>query len=140
LELRQGQALVMTPQLQQAIKLLQLSNIELAEYVEQELERNPLLEATTAEPEIAERTADQRAEEGEFEPAPVADAGLTLSEDGPLPSREGDLDTDYDNIYADESRSDAANDAAAEAPGPTGSDWQNLKSGSGAGGGDGEFS
>src|SRR5580658_9855303 len=44
LEMRQGQSLVMTPQLQQAIKLLQLSNIELAEYCEQELERNPLLE------------------------------------------------------------------------------------------------
>src|ERR1041384_2576109 len=44
LELRQGQSLVMTPQLQQAIKLLQLSNLELAEYVEGELEKNPLLE------------------------------------------------------------------------------------------------
>jgi RNA polymerase sigma-54 factor len=44
LEIRQGQSLVMTPQLQQAIKLLQLSNIELNEYCEQELERNPLLE------------------------------------------------------------------------------------------------
>src|ERR1700742_2889754 len=44
LEIRQGQGLVMTPQLQQAIKLLQLSNVELAEYCEQELERNPLLE------------------------------------------------------------------------------------------------
>jgi RNA polymerase sigma-54 factor len=44
LEMRQGQALVMTPQLQQAIKLLQLSNIELTEFVEAELERNPLLE------------------------------------------------------------------------------------------------
>ena len=44
LELKQGQALVMTPQLQQAIKLLQLSNLELAEYVETELEKNPLLE------------------------------------------------------------------------------------------------
>ena len=43
LELRQGQALVMTPQLQQAIKLLQLSNVELQEFVEGELERNPLL-------------------------------------------------------------------------------------------------
>lgn len=41
IEVRQGQSLVMTPQLQQAIKLLQLSNIELAEYVDQELERNP---------------------------------------------------------------------------------------------------
>ena len=44
LELRQSQSLVMTPQLQQAIKLLQFSNLELAEYVEQELEKNPMLE------------------------------------------------------------------------------------------------
>ena len=44
LELRQGQSLVLTPQLQQAIKLLQLSNLELTSYVESELERNPLLE------------------------------------------------------------------------------------------------
>ena len=44
LELRQGQQLVMTPQLQQAIRLLQLSNVELMQYVEAELERNPLLE------------------------------------------------------------------------------------------------
>ena len=51
LELKQGQSLVMTPQLQQAIKLLQLSNLELAEYVEGELERNPLLERDEAEPE-----------------------------------------------------------------------------------------
>ena len=44
LDLRQSQALVMTPQLQQAIKLLQLSNVELAAYVDGELEQNPLLE------------------------------------------------------------------------------------------------
>src|SRR5215470_8497620 len=44
LELRQGQQLVMTPQLQQAIRLLQLSNIELCSFIEAELERNPLLE------------------------------------------------------------------------------------------------
>jgi RNA polymerase sigma-54 factor len=44
LELRQGQQLVMTPQLQQAIRLLQLSNLELGVFVENELERNPLLE------------------------------------------------------------------------------------------------
>jgi RNA polymerase sigma-54 factor len=44
LELRQSQNLVMTPQLQQAIKLLQLSNLELASFVDAELERNPLLE------------------------------------------------------------------------------------------------
>ncbi len=51
LEIRQGQSLVMTPQLQQAIKLLQLSNLELAAYVEQELERNPLLERDDGAPE-----------------------------------------------------------------------------------------
>lgn len=44
LVMRQGQALVMTPQLLQAIKLLQLSNLELASFIEDELERNPLLE------------------------------------------------------------------------------------------------
>jgi RNA polymerase sigma-54 factor len=43
LSLRQTQALVMTPQLQQAIKLLQFSNLELAQFVEGELETNPLL-------------------------------------------------------------------------------------------------
>src|SRR5712672_3637985 len=44
--IRQSQALVMTPQLMQAIKLLQLSNLDLTTYVEGELERNPLLERT----------------------------------------------------------------------------------------------
>jgi RNA polymerase sigma-54 factor len=41
---RQSQTLVMTPQLQQAIKLLQMSNLELGDFVEQEIEKNPLLE------------------------------------------------------------------------------------------------
>src|SRR5579884_2461291 len=58
LEIRQGQSLVMTPQLQQAIKLLQLSNIELAEYCEAELEKNPLLERDEAT-QNAEREAPQ---------------------------------------------------------------------------------
>jgi RNA polymerase sigma-54 factor len=54
LELRQGQQLVMTPQLQQAIRLLQLSNIELSLFVETELERNPLLDRDEAAPEPPE--------------------------------------------------------------------------------------
>jgi RNA polymerase sigma-54 factor len=44
LQIRQSQALVMTPQLMQAIKLLQLSNLDLVAYVEAELERNPRLD------------------------------------------------------------------------------------------------
>ena len=51
LDLRQTQSLVMTPQLQQAIKLLQLSNLELVDYVELELEQNPLLERDERDPE-----------------------------------------------------------------------------------------
>ncbi len=44
LNLRIGQSLVMTPKLQQAIKLLQMSNLELSEFIEEELQNNPLLE------------------------------------------------------------------------------------------------
>ena len=51
LVMRQGQSLVMTPQLLQAIKLLQLSNLELASFIEEELERNPLLERIEDRPE-----------------------------------------------------------------------------------------
>jgi RNA polymerase sigma-54 factor len=59
LDLRQTQALVMTPQLQQAIKLLQLSNLDLAAYVETEIEQNPLLERgdPPAEPGAAPESA-----------------------------------------------------------------------------------
>ena len=44
IQIKQTQKLVMTPQLQQAIKMLQLSNLELSERIEQELEENPALE------------------------------------------------------------------------------------------------
>ena len=62
LDMRQGQSLVMTPQLQQAIKLLQLSNIELAEFVEGELERNPLLERDDRNEESGPERTDQDGE------------------------------------------------------------------------------
>jgi len=60
LELRQGQQLVMTPQLQQAIRLLQLSNLELGVFVENELERNPLLERDETLREPAQAHEAQR--------------------------------------------------------------------------------
>lgn len=49
LQQRQSQSLVMTPQLQQAIKLLQLNNIELSAFIEEQLEKNPLLERGSRE-------------------------------------------------------------------------------------------
>ena len=48
IELRQSQAWAMTPQLQQAIKLLQMSNLQLADYLTAEVEKNPLLELAPA--------------------------------------------------------------------------------------------
>ncbi len=54
LVMRQGQSLVMTPQLLQAIKLLQFSNLELTAFVQEELERNPLLERAEEMPEAGD--------------------------------------------------------------------------------------
>src|ERR1700728_836142 len=62
LQLRHSQALVMTPQLMQAIKLLQLSNLDLVAYVEAELERNPLLDRG-AENEAGEPTRGAAADQ-----------------------------------------------------------------------------
>ena len=50
LAMRQGQAMVLTPQLLQAIKLLQMPNSELAAFIENELERNPLLDRADDRP------------------------------------------------------------------------------------------
>ncbi|MGH6915079.1 MAG: RNA polymerase factor sigma-54, partial [Geminicoccales bacterium] len=71
LDLRQSQSLVMTPQLQQAIKLLQLGNLELSAYVQAELEENPFLERQEESPDepaglpSGERP-DERTAEGEL--------------------------------------------------------------------------
>lgn len=51
LDLRQSQSLVMTPQLQQAIKLLALSNLEIETFIAEELEKNPLLDASRSDDE-----------------------------------------------------------------------------------------
>jgi RNA polymerase sigma-54 factor len=57
---------VMTPQLQQAIRLLQYSNMELSTYVETELERNPLLEREDVAPERgAEDDKPRREDDGD---------------------------------------------------------------------------
>src|SRR4051812_25235718 len=71
LEFRQSQSLVMTPQLMQAIKLLQLSNLDLSAFVEEELERNPLLERANDGPEAVR--GEPQPERAEF--AGADDAG-----------------------------------------------------------------
>ncbi len=121
LDLRQSQTLVMTPQLQQAIKLLELSNQELTSYVEQELEQNPLLE----------RGDESRAESGDLMSAePGGDGGPDdIGGDGALgqdnggdpldasdysqretlpDDRNSPLDTDYENVYSSDNGGDNA--------------------------------
>jgi RNA polymerase sigma-54 factor len=115
LELRQSQSLVMTPQLQQAIKLLQLSYMELAAFVETELERNPLLERAESEETgaLAGEAADTAlslfkddSQEGEgASPAPDFDAAdadgdwLDLQADDNV--RADELDTEPQDAFPD---------------------------------------
>ena len=100
LEFRQTQSLVMTPQLRQAIKLLQFTNIEAAAFVEEELERNPLLER------------DERAEVASERPAPDQGAQTLEGLDAAaLISREklpDAVEADHANSYDAESASDGA--------------------------------
>jgi RNA polymerase sigma-54 factor len=129
LEIRQGQSLVMTPQLQQAIKLLQLSNIELAEYVEGELERNPLLERDDAQGD-GEHAPPETASTGDNAPL---DKALSDGEFGTT----ADLDVGRDDLYTDESRAEAQSAAAADAPQMQATDWSRAGSGKGFEGEDG---
>ncbi|MFP6758365.1 MAG: RNA polymerase factor sigma-54 [Alphaproteobacteria bacterium] len=104
LEQRLGQSLVMTPQLQQAIKLLQLSNIELQAYVEQELEKNPLLELAPPEEGVPqEATADTPFEPDESgdrdEPVSTPDSAELTQSDTLASEASGPLDASYENVY-----------------------------------------
>ena len=116
LELRQSHNLVMTPQLQQAIKLLQLSNMELASFVEAELERNPLLEhadaeetgGATPEPAAEPQTASAKEEaDGEALSASGEQAEASEGDDGEwvdLEANSGrgeDLDVEPQDVFPD---------------------------------------
>ena len=109
LDLRQSQSLVMTPQLRQAIQLLQFSNIEVNAFVEQELERNPMLERDERIDDVAalERPApDQRTlvnAQGEpLAPDPVRAAGGEIAHDSAA------AEADHRNSYDPGTGSDGA--------------------------------
>jgi len=130
LQIRQSQALVMTPQLMQAIKLLQLSNLDLVAYVEAELERNPLLDQS-AEDERA--PAEAGAEPVPDHAPPAGDtwnAGATETSGSRI---EDALDTRTEDVFPD----DAEVPRPRAADGPAGySEWAAV----GAGGrDDGEY-
>jgi RNA polymerase sigma-54 factor len=104
LEFRQSQQLVMTPQLQQAIKLLQLSNLELSEFVAEQLEENPFLEADETP---ADAPAERRGEkEGEKQQTTTGEVDLT--DEGAQREARESLDTEYEDIDPGGSGSDTA--------------------------------
>ena len=105
LQLRQSQSLAMTPQLVQSIKLLQLSSQELADFVSDELERNPLLQISN-EPHTESRrenqselvtsgAADQNFEEHASETSDLVQSEMTLD----AKKREEVFDTSFENVY-----------------------------------------
>ena len=119
LELRQSQQLVMTPQLQQAIRLLQLSNIELNAFVETELERNPLLERgddpVGSGPAAPEISAEASAIETFSEPEPQS---LDLTRESVAATN--DLDADFDNVFPETTAIDLGPDLSSGS-------WAGLK-------------
>ena len=120
LALRQSQSLVMTPQLMQAIKLLQLSSLDLVAYVDRELEQNPLLERQ----EIGEAPVKDANGEGDADGADWNGA----EQPGTRAEVESRLDTDFGNVFPDDAPSapERVEPAAPVEPG----DW----SGQGIGG------
>jgi RNA polymerase sigma-54 factor len=131
LEFRQTQGLVMTPQLMQAIKLLQLSSLDLAAYVEGELERNPLLERGAEDdgpdgPAAPEAEAQTPSTAGD-EPSPSDWTGDELETS--RSSMEQGLGTELENVFPDD-----APRPAAEMPLPAYSEWAGV--GAGGTGGD----
>ena len=101
LDLRQTQSLVMTPQLQQAIKLLQLSHIELASFVENELETNPMLERDEGQNDRPDPVDPGDA----TTPAPESqgtDSAELLAPTQMADGADAPLDTDYRNEFDQE--------------------------------------
>jgi RNA polymerase sigma-54 factor len=165
LDLRQSQSLVMTPQLQQAIKLLQMSNVELTEFIEQEIEQNPLLEREDAEGGFEGDSPDAPADDAAPDSADAGEMGgdadfdadaEVLSPDDPayddeetLPDSadhatsesmgedDRSLDTDFENVYEPESASDGAAPEAGDEEGD-GLNWSTA--GAGGGGFDDDLS
>jgi RNA polymerase sigma-54 factor len=110
--LKQGQSLVMTPQLQQAIKLLQMNHVELQEFVEAELERNPLLEREEGPVERNDTP------EANSEPSSLDE---TFSTSGP--------GADSPTQTAEPGDGDGSSiDNSAPSPAPRDSDWSSLRS------------
>ena len=101
LQLKVSQQLAMTPQLQQAIRLLQLSTLDLQQEIQTALESNPLLEVSdedNPEPSAKEKT-DESTIEANGADAPERESPTTESEWGENIPEDLPVDTQWDDIY-----------------------------------------
>src|SRR3954471_19131501 len=99
LQLRQSQSLVMTPQLMQSIRLLQLTHVELERFVDDEIERNPLLERVDpADEPSTEAEAQAPAASGADGPDWYAEDNAALDAE----TMAGALDSSLENVFPDE--------------------------------------
>lgn len=117
--LKLTQQLVMTPQLQQAIKLLQLSRLDLVDTINQELEENPLLEEITSDedPEAEKKIEPEQVEEGEREESKTPERTEELTGAG-----DGREEFDWDSYLEDYGPMGVTYDRK-EGPAPS---WENL--------------
>jgi len=114
LDLRQTQTLVMTPQLQQAIKLLELSHQELSAYIEQELEQNPLLELDESSNDDIGTDGGGDLPPATTEPADPVDARAFTDSPTMADTQDSPLDLDYDNLWTNDA---SGSDTPWSAPG-----------------------
>ncbi|OGT21141.1 MAG: RNA polymerase factor sigma-54 [Gammaproteobacteria bacterium RBG_16_57_12] len=96
LQLRLGQQLTMTPQLQQAIRLLQLSTLELQQEIQEAIETNPMLEMQAEE---GERETDRRELESVAEPSENAETAETEARESEEIPEDLPVDAAWDDIY-----------------------------------------
>ncbi len=104
LDLRLSQKLVMTPQLQQAIKLLQLSRLELQQNLVQQLVENPLLEDTALEAQEEEPVAGEEGSEAAKEVEASRDGSEDSDESQPAKESEPLTSEEWDNILGNDWR------------------------------------
>jgi RNA polymerase sigma-54 factor len=100
LHLRQSQSLVLTPQLMQSIRLLQLSHVELDAFVEAELLANPLLEREEGDPDAIAEAAEVVPE------APFEDTVTHADRVQTADAIAGGYDTDVENVFPEQGRED----------------------------------
>ncbi|MEO5378310.1 MAG: RNA polymerase factor sigma-54 [Magnetococcus sp. DMHC-6] len=116
LKLRMGLQLVMTPQLQMAIRLLQMSSLELADYLQEELEKNPLLERVDedgVDSDFGPEESRIETETSRLEPVKIEEEPVDFTSSDTYQLDELQVDADWTDIYGDNAGSSYDNPSSS---------------------------